>query len=225
MDYEYEPIPLSLPTRLPKHILQEQSAANYEFMRLRRTVRHFSDAPIDQAVIENCVLTAGSAPSGANHQPWHFVCVNDLDTKILIRKAAEKEERAFYAGRASDSWLKDLKKIGTDSSKPFLETAPWLIAIFAERFSLDSEGNRRKNYYVSESVGIASGFLINALHGLGLATLTHTPNPMKFLNEILGRPASERPYLLLVVGHPHPDAKVPRAATIKKSIQEIATFV
>jgi iodotyrosine deiodinase len=171
------------------------------------------------------VQAAGSAPSGANHQPWHFVCVSDTATKRAIREAAEEEERAFYGGKAGDTWLNDLKKIGTDASKPFLETAPWLIAVFAERYGVDKEGVRHKNYYVSESVGIATGFLIQACHQLGLATLTHTPNPMKFLNTILGRPKNERPFVLLVVGHPSAEAMVPRAATVKKSLSEVATFV
>ena len=144
-------------------------------------------------MIEACILTAGSAPSGANHQPWHFVCVNDAMTKRSIREAAEAEERAFYGGKAGDTWLSDLNKLGTDASKPFLETAPWLIAVFAERYRVDSAGARQKNYYVPESVGIATGLLINACHQLGLATLTHTPNPMKFLNRILRRPQMSGP--------------------------------
>ncbi|CAI8386328.1 MAG: NADH dehydrogenase [Halieaceae bacterium] len=188
-------------------------------------MRDFSDEPIDRAVIEACVLAAGSAPSGANHQPWHFACVGDPDTKRAIREAAEAEEQAFYGGRAGERWLNDLKKIGTDASKPFLETAPWLIAVFAERYGIDESGARQKHYYVPESVGIATGFLINAFHQLGIATLTHTPNPMKFLNQILERPSNERPYVLLVVGHPSQTAMVPRAATVKKSLEQIATFI
>ena len=190
----------------------------------RRTVRHFTDEPVDRALIERCLLAAGTAPSGANHQPWHFACVSSPDIKRKIREAAEVEEREFYGGKAGGEWLKDLKKMGTDASKPFLETAPWLIAIFVERYSVDEQGNKRKNYYTSESVGIATGFLINALHQAGLATLTHTPNPMKFLSEILERPANERPFVLLVVGHPAEDAVIPRAATVKKRIEEIASF-
>ena len=184
-----------------------------------------ADPVIDRAVIEACVLAAGSAPSGANHQPWHFACVSDPDTKRAIREAAEAEEQAFYGGRAGDTWLNDLKKIGTDASKPFLETAPWLIAVFAERYGIDESGTRQKRYYVPESVGIATGFLINAFHQLGIATLTHTPNPMKFLNQILERPSNERPYVLLVVGHPAQAAMVPRAATVKKSLGQISTFI
>ena len=169
-------------------------------------------------------MAAGTAPSGANHQPWHFACVSSPDIKREIREAAEAEERAFYGGKAGSEWLEDLKKMGTDASKPFLETAPWLIAIFVKRHGIDEQGNKQKNYYTSESVGIATGFLINALHEAGLATLTHTPNPMKFLSKILERPANERPFVLLVVGHPAADAVIPRAATVKKRIEEIASF-
>jgi nitroreductase len=188
-------------------------------------VRHFSDKSVDRAVIEACVKAAGTAPSGANHQPWHFCCVSDQAVKRRIREAAEAEEREFYAGKAGEEWLNDLKKIGTDDRKPFLEVAPWLIAIFAERYGIDEDGNRHKHYYMSESVGIATGFLINALHQAGLATLTHTPNPMKFLNRILNRPNNERPYILLVVGHPASDAMIPRAATVKKPLSQIASFI
>ncbi|GIR72408.1 MAG: oxidoreductase [Halieaceae bacterium] len=224
-DSDYDPIPLTLPERLSDEAMLSSAIAHRDLMLRRRTVRHFSDEPVQRAVIEACILTAGSAPSGANHQPWHFVCVNDAMTKRSIREAAEAEERAFYGGKAGDTWLSDLNKLGTDASKPFLETAPWLIAVFAERYRVDSAGARQKNYYVPESVGIATGLLINACHQLGLATLTHTPNPMKFLNQILRRPQHERPFVLLVVGHPVDDAKVPRAATLKKSLSEVATFV
>jgi nitroreductase len=225
MDYHYDPIPL--PHR--EDLSPEESLARvrvyYEFIRQRHSVRHFTDQPVDRAVIETAVRAAGTAPSGANHQPWHFACVSDPAVKKQIREAAEKEEREFYGGKASDEWLDDLKDLGTDANKPFLETAPWLIAIFAERYGVDEQGNRRKNYYMPESVGIATGFLINALHQAGLATLTHTPNPMKFLNEITGRPANERPYILLVVGHPAEDAMIPQAATIKKPLDQIASFI
>lgn len=224
-DFEYDPIPLDPPPRLTEGEMLRSAIDYCNFVSKRRTVRDFSPDPIDRAVIESCLVAAGSAPSGANHQPWHFVCIDDGDTKRAIRAAAEAEERAFYGGRAGDVWLSDLKKIGTDASKPFLETAPWLIAVFAERYANDDRGQRKKNYYVPESVGIATGFLINALHHIGLATLTHTPNPMKFLNQILDRPARERPFLLLVVGHPAKAALVPRAATVKKPLNEIATFI
>ena len=225
MDYNYDPVPLPQRTVLGAQESLRRAQGYYESIRQRHTVRHFTDAPVEQSVIEACVLAAGTAPSGANQQPWHFACVNDPDTKRAIREAAEAEEREFYGGKASDEWLNDLKKIGTDAQKPFLETAPWLIAIFAQRYSIDKHGKKHKNYYTPESVGIATGFLINALHEAGLATLTHTPNPMKFLNRILGRPSNERPYILLVVGNPAADAVIPRAATVKKPLNEIASFV
>ena len=224
-DFHYDPIPLRPPEQLAPGAILDNAVAYRDRLATRRTVRDFSGEPIDRAVIEACVLAAGSAPSGANHQPWHFACVSDPDTKRAIREAAEAEEQAFYGGRAGQTWLNDLKKIGTDASKPFLETAPWLIAVFAERYSIDEKGARLKHYYVPESVGIATGFLINAFHHLGIATLTHTPNPMKFLNQILQRPGNERPYVLLVVGHPAKTAMVPRAATVKKSLEQIVTFV
>ena len=224
MDYNYDPIPLPRRPRLSAEESLSRAEAYYRCIQTRHSVRHFSDAPVSRAVIETCLRAAGTAPSGANHQPWHFACVSDPATKREIRRAAEKEERQFYAGKAGDEWLDDLKKMGTDARKPFLETAPWLIAIFAERYGFDEHGHKRKNYYTSESVGIATGFLISALHDAGLGTLTHTPNPMKFLSEILRRPVNERPYLLLVVGHPAEDAMIPRAATVKKPLEQIATF-
>ncbi len=225
MDFNYDPIPLSDAQRLSDEQSLARARAFYEHVRTRRTVRHFSDKPVDRGVIEACVKAAGTAPSGANHQPWHFACVSNIATKRNIRLAAEKEEREFYGGKAGDEWLQDLKKMGTDANKPFLETAPWLIAIFAERYGFDAEGNRRKNYYTPESVGIATGLLITALHQAGLATLTHTPNPMKFLSDLLGRPGNERPYILLVVGHPASDAMIPRSATVKKPLEKIASFI
>ncbi len=225
MDYSYDPVPLPPRQRVTPRQSLDAAEAFYERIRQRRSVRHFSDAPVERKVIEAAVKAAGTAPNGANHQPWHFACVSDAETKRAIREAAEAEERAFYGGKAGDEWLNDLQKMGTNAEKPFLETAPWLIAIFAERSGFDAEGNKRKNYYTPESVGIATGFLITALHEAGLATLTHTPNPMKFLNQILHRPDNERPYILLVVGHPAEDAQVPRAATQKKSLEEIATFI
>jgi iodotyrosine deiodinase len=224
-DFDYDPIPLDSPEKLAPGVIFKKAVAYRDHLATRRTVRDFSDEPIDRAVIEACVLAAGSAPSGANHQPWHFACVSDPDTKRAIREAAEAEEQAFYGGRAGETWLNDLRKIGTDACKPFLETAPWLIAVFSERYGIDETGARQKHYYVPESVGIATGFLINAFHQLGIATLTHTPNPMKFLNQILGRPSNERPYVLLVVGHPAQPAMVPHAATEKKSLEQISTFI
>jgi iodotyrosine deiodinase len=221
---DYQPIPLPDRMDLSDDEMRQRVEAYYDLIRRRHTVRDFSDKPVPRDIIETCIRAAGSAPSGANHQPWHFACVSGAQTKQRIRLAAEEEEAAFYGGKAGDEWLGHLAKMGTDAFKPFLETAPWLIAIFAQRYSLDDEGNRRKNYYMPESVGIATGFLINALHSAGLATLTHTPNPMKFLNEVLDRPSYERPYLLLVVGHPADNATVPAAAKIKKPLQEIASF-
>ena len=225
MNYHYDPIPLPKPEALTEEERLVRAQAYCQSMQSRRSVRHFAATPVPRELIETCVRAAGSAPSGANHQPWHFTCVSNPEIKRAIRLAAEEEERAFYAGKAGDDWLADLSPLGTDDQKPFLETAPWLIAVFAERYRTDTEGNRQKNYYVPESVGIATGFLINAFHQLGLATLTHTPNPMKFLNQILARPGNERPYVLLVVGHPAQKAMVPRAATIKKSLGQIATFI
>lgn len=191
-------------------------------LRRRRTVRDFSDRPVPQEVLEPALLAAGSAPNGANLQPWHFVCVSDAAVKREIRLAAEEEEREFYSGRAPNDWLEDLAHLGTDAEKPFLERAPWLIAIFAQRWRPMPDGERRANYYVPESVGIATGFLIATLHHAGLATLTHTPSPMGFLNKILGRPENEKPYILLVVGYPEEGARVP--AITKKSLAEIASF-
>lgn len=180
-----------------------------ESMARRRTVRDFSDRAVDRAVIEHCLRAAGTAPSGANQQPWRFVAVADAAVKRRIRVAAEAEEREFYAHRAPPDWLAALAPLGTDADKPFLETAPWLIGVFYERYGVDAAGGKSKRYYPHESVGIACGLLIAALHHAGLATLTHTPSPMGFLNELLGRPKHEMPYLLLVVGYPAPDCRVP----------------
>jgi len=189
----------------------------------RRTVRDFSDRPVPRSVVEECLRAAGTAPSGANHQPWQFVVVSDPQIKARIRTAAEEEERAFYNGGAPQEWLDALAALGTDEHKPFLETAPYLIAIFAQRYEVRPGGAKIKNYYVQESVGIATGILITALHHAGLATLTHTPSPMSFLNDILGRPATERPYLLLVTGHPAPGARVPDVG--RKPLESIAAFL
>jgi iodotyrosine deiodinase len=180
-----------------------------EELSQRRTVRDFASTPVPRAVIESCLRAAGTAPSGANQQPWRFVAVSDPAIKRRIRDSAEVEEREFYGRRAPEEWLHALSVLGTDADKPFLETAPWLIAIFYERFGLDAEGNKHKRYYPQESTGIATGLLIAALHRAGLATLTHTPSPMGFLNELLGRPRNEMPFLLLVVGHPVDDCQVP----------------
>lgn len=187
----------------------------------RRTVRDFSDQPVDPEIIENAVKAAASAPSGANKQPWHFAIISDPAIKHKIRIAAETEEKEFYARRAPKAWLDDLKIFETDEHKPFLEKAPYLIAVFLERNSIDEDGTRHKNYYMPESVGIATGILITALHLSGLATLTHTPSPMKFLNEILNRPSNEKPYLLVVAGHPAEHATVPDIS--KKDYSEVVS--
>lgn len=192
-------------------------------MSQRRTVRNFSDRPVDRAVIEQAIRAAGSAPSGANLQPWHFVAVSDPAVKQRIRRAAEVEERDFYSRRAPKEWLEALAPLGTDADKPFLEIAPWLIAVFIQKHGFLPDGRIGKHYYALESVGIATGLLITALHVAGLATLTHTPSPMDFLNEILGRPDHERPFLLLVVGHPAPDARVPDIQ--RKPLADILSWV
>jgi nitroreductase len=180
-----------------------------DLMARRRTVRHFSDRAVPKALIEQCVMTAGTAPSGANQQPWTFVCISDQAMKSEIRKAAEEEERTFYSGRASPEWLDALAPLGTDADKPFLEIAPWLIVVFAQRYGTGANGSRTKHYYVPESAGIATGLLIASLHNAGLVTLTHTPSPMGFLNPICGRPASEKALILLVAGYPADGVTVP----------------
>ncbi len=195
----------------------------YEEIRCRRTVREFSSRPVPREIIDDCLRAAGTAPSGANLQPWHFVVVSDAEVKRKTREAAEVEEREFYSGKAPPEWLEALAPLGTDEHKPYLETAPYLIAVFAQNYALLPDGRKVKNYYVTESVGIALGFLIAALHHAGLATLTHTPSPMGFLSTVLNRPANERAYLLLVVGYPADDARVPDIT--KKSLDEIATFL
>lgn len=216
-------VPLEGYQELP---IEEMRTAAEEFlatMRRRRTVRDFSSRPVPRDLIERCLLAAGTAPNGANRQPWRFVVVGNAEVKKEIRREAEIEEEAFYAGKAPQEWLDALEHLGTDAKKPFLERAPWLIVIFAERYEVAPDGKKLKNYYVSESVGIATGMLITALHNAGLATLTHTPSPMTFLNELLHRPDNERPFLILVVGYPEEDARVPDIG--KKSIEEIAVFV
>lgn len=192
-------------------------------IKRRHSIRAFSEAPVPKAAILAAIEAAGTAPNGANHQPWHFCLVGDPAVKRRIREGAEAEEREFYAGRAGEEWLGALAPIGTDAEKPFLETAPYLIVVFAQPRGGPAPGDDRKNYYVRESVGIACGFLIAALHAAGLATLTHTPAPMKFLNEICGRPAQEKPFLILVVGRPAADATVPEHARRKKPLSEIVS--
>jgi nitroreductase len=195
----------------------------YQEMKRRRSVRSFSDRPVPDEVITNALLAAGTAPNGANMQPWHFVVVKNPETKKALREAAEKEEKTFYEKRASEEWLRAIKPLGTDANKPFLENAPCLIVIFLKKITVDAEGKEHKNYYATESVGIATGILITALHLSGLATLTHTPSPMGFLNKVLGRPTYERPFLILVTGYPDKKATVPVISKYK--LNQIATFI
>lgn len=215
-------VPLSTWREYPPEEMERRAAAFYAEMNRRRTTRHFSDRPVDRAVIEHCIRTAGTAPSGAHLQPWHFVAVSDPGLKSRIRAAAEEAEREFYA-TAPDEWLEALAPLGTDSRKPYLEIAPWLIAVFAQRHGVAPDGSRRKHYYVSESVGIATGLLVAALHHSGLATLTHTPSPMGFLNEVLERPDHEKALMLVVAGYPSDDARVPDLT--RKPLEAIATFL
>jgi iodotyrosine deiodinase len=205
---------------------EEMLARSSEFlerMEQRRSVRQFSSRSVPWEIIENCLRAAATAPSGANMQPWHYVVVSDSELKLRIRMAAEEEEREFYANRAPQEWLDALAPLGTDADKPFLESAPYLIVIFAKSYTISPQGKKVKNYYVSESVGIATGILITALHQSGLATLTHTPSPMRFLNQILNRPQNEHPFLILVVGYPAEDAEVPKIN--KKPFNEINTLI
>lgn len=220
----FEPIPL--PDR-PTLTDEERAHAAHAFlakMQARHTVRDFDTKPVAREVIETCIRTAGTAPSGANHQPWHFAAISRQALKERIRAEAEEEERRFYAGGAGDEWIKALEPIGTNAQKEHLTTAPWLIVVFAQRRGSFADGTRYKNYYVPESVNIATGFLIAALHHAGLCALTHTPNPMKFLNSALDRPASEKPTMIIALGHPAADATVPRVAKLKKPLSEISSF-
>lgn len=217
----YRPLPLPDRRDFNDADMLARAEAFYEDVRTRHTVRQFSDQPVDRSVIETCVKAAGTAPSGANQQPWHFVAISNPELKHRIRLAAEDEERRFYDGGAGEEWIKALEPIGTDASKPHLDIAPWLIVIFAQRWGTYDDGSRYKHYYVPESVGIATGLLVTALHHAGLSTLTHTPNPMKFLNEILDRPEAEKPIMILAVGHPAEDATVPAIAKKKKPLEEI----
>ena len=196
-----------------------RARAFHEELNRRRTVRHFSSAPVPQAVIEEVVRAASTAPSGAHKQPWTFVAVSDPVIKRRIREAAEEEERVNYSGRMSTEWLEDLKPFGTDASKPFLESAPWLVVVFKRAYETDGDGRKHQNYYVSESVGIATGMLLAAAHHAGLATLTHTPSPMNFLAEVLARPNNERPYLLIPMGFPSDDCMVP--ALTRKPLNKV----
>lgn len=209
----------------PLETMRARAAEFYAEVKRRRTVRDFSDRPVPREIIEHCLLAAGSAPNGANLQPWHFVVITDATIKAKIQAAAEVEEAEFYSGRAPAEWLEALAPLGTDANKDFLTIAPYLIAIFAKSYNLLPDGKKVKNYYAQESTGLAAGILITALHHAGLASLTHTPSPMGFLNDVLERPKHERPMMLLVVGYPAAEAKIPVHAKAKKPLAEIATFV
>ena len=220
---DHPTIPLQQYREFPIEEMRERLEEFYADMNRRRTVREFSARPVPRDLIETALKVANTSPSGANLQPWHFVAVSGPETKRKIREAAEAEEREFYTHRASEEWLAALKPLGTDERKPFLETAPYLIAVFLQKYGELPDGRKVKHYYPAESTGLATGLLIAALHRAGLATLTHTPSPMKFLNEILGRPKSERPFLLLVVGYPDKGARVPDIS--RKSLEEFTSWV
>ena len=221
---EHDTVPYSL-ERLTDGQSIQRAQAMRDRLKERRTCRYFSDEPVPREVIEAAIEAAGTAPNGANHQPWHFAVVSSPDKKKAIREAAEAEERNFYAGKASEEWLEALAPLGTDDEKPFLETAPWLIVVFAQRKGGIEEDGKTQNYYVNESVGIACGMLISTLHEAGLATLTHTPSPMGFLRELCGRPEYEKPLMVVVVGHPAEDATVPVHALEKKPLEKISSWL
>jgi nitroreductase len=220
----YDPLPLPDRFGFTDSQMADKAQEFLTHMQQRHTVRDYSDRPVPRGVIETCIRTAGTAPSGANHQPWHFAAVSNPELKARIRAEAEEEERRFYAGGAGDEWIKALEPIGTNAEKPHLTIAPWLIVVFAQRWGEFDDGSRYKNYYVPESVNIATGFLLAALHTAGLCSLTHTPNPMKFLNAALGRPASEKPTMIIAVGHPAEEATVPGVAKLKKPLDGISSF-
>ena len=219
----YQPVPLPDRVQKPDDAALTAALAFRDYMKRRHSVRHYAPRPVPEAVISACIESAGTAPSGANHQPWHFVAIADPTMKTRIRLAAEAEERAFYAGGGGDEWLAALEPIGTGVHKPHLTDAPWLIVVFAQRYGLTEDGARYKNYYVPESVGIATGMLITALHHAGLVCLEHTPNPMAFLGEMCGRPVADKPVMILPVGYPADDATVPAAAKRKKPLDQIMT--
>lgn len=223
-EVSYQALPLPDRVQMDADESVAASEAFLAYMRRRHSVRQYSDQPVPEAVIAACIAAAATAPSGANHQPWHFAAIANPGMKARIRAAAEAEEKAFYAGAAGDEWLAALEPIGTGADKPHLTDAPWLIVVFAQRWGLTEDGTRYKNYYVPESVGIATGVLITAIHHAGLVCLEHTPNPMAFLNEMLGRPAQEKPVMILPVGYPSDDATVPGAAKRKKPFDQIASI-
>ena len=217
----YNPVPLPAHYYLPPEKAQAEAENFLDKMSKRHSIRDFSDVDVEENVIRTAIRTAARAPSGANQQPWHFVAIKNAEIKRRIRDAAEAEELAFYNGGGGDEWLKALEPIGTGPSKPHITKAPWLIIVFAQRYGLRDDGTRYKHYYVPESVGIASGFLITALHNCGLTTLIHTPNPMSFLNELCQRPKNEKPFMIIPVGYPAPQATVPQASLYKKAEHEI----
>jgi iodotyrosine deiodinase len=220
-DVSYQPLPLPDRVQMDDAAALEAAERFLAYMRKRHSVRDYSPRPVPEAVITACIAAAGTAPSGANHQPWHFVAISDPVMKTRIREGAEEEERAFYSGAAGDEWLAALEPIGTGVSKPHLTDAPWLIVVFAQRYGMTRDGARYKNYYVPESVGIATGLLITAIHHAGLVCLEHTPNPMKFLGPLCGRPDHEKPVMILPVGYPAAEATVPAVAKRKKPLDEI----
>lgn len=221
----YDNSPLTDFIEYPVAEMIARSAAFYQEMQRRHSIRQFSNRAVPKSIIENCIKAAGTAPSGANHQPWHFVAMQDAAIKRQVKDAAEMHEQAFYAGRGGDEWLDALKPLGTDAQKPYLAHAPWLIAVFSQKKGGVQAGAKHTNYYVHESVGIATGMLLTALHHSGLVTLTHTPKPMSFLSKICDRPDDERPYMLIIAGYPAADASVPEHALKKKSLAQISTFL
>ena len=222
-EVSYQALPLPDRVQKPEPEALAAAEAFRDYMKKRHSVRQYADRPVPEGVIAACIAAAGTAPSGANHQPWHFAAIADPAMKARIRAAAEEEERDFYAGGAGDEWLAALEPIGTGADKPHLTDAPWLIVVFAQRYGMTDDGTRYKNYYVPESVGIATGFLIAAIHHAGLVCLEHTPNPMKFLPALCGRPDSEKAVMILPVGYPAPDATVPAVAKRKKPLDRIMT--
>ncbi len=221
---EHETLPWQPYPELSETARIERAQAFLSLMATRRSCRAFADTPVPRPVIEAALRAAGSAPSGANRQPWHFCAIEAPEAKAAIRIAVEEEERQFYAGRAPENWINAVRPLGTDADKPYLETAPWLIAVFAQRHASD-EDERRRNYYIVESVCIATGLLLATLHTAGIATLVHTPNPMRFLNRVCSRPDTERPLMLIVAGHPAPDATIPASTLPKKPLEEICSWL